>query len=64
MARQFRKRNKTPAEQAKENAVRERFQREKPSPQQLTQSGEYDSMRMIDYLKLMQAKSSQKSHPQ
>lgn len=55
MARQFRNRKQTAAQMAQEKATRERFQRERPTPEQLTASGEYhESMRMGDYLELMQ----------
>jgi ribosome-binding protein aMBF1 (putative translation factor) len=41
MAREFRKTERTPEQLAELKAVRERFQREKPTPEQLVASGEY-----------------------
>lgn len=41
MPREFRKIERTPEQTAELKAVRERFQREKPSPKKLVESGEY-----------------------
>ena len=41
MSREFRKTERTPEQLAEIKAVRERFQRERPSPKKLVESGEY-----------------------
>jgi ribosome-binding protein aMBF1 (putative translation factor) len=62
MARQYRARNKTAAQLASEKAARERFQSERPGPDDLEASGEYHSpMRMGDYLEMMKLAAALKA---
>jgi ribosome-binding protein aMBF1 (putative translation factor) len=50
------RRVRTPEEIERHNAIRERFQREKPSLQQLIESGEYNEpLSMGEYLSIRQA---------
>ena len=54
--REFLKRNQTPAQQAHEAAVRERFQRERPSLRQLLESGDgTEPMMQREYFELQVA---------
>ena len=54
MVGETRPRKQTKRQVAQEKAARERFQRERPGPDQLAASGEYqDAVTMGDYLELM-----------
>lgn len=54
--RVFRKRNQTPVQEAHEAAVRERFQRERPSLRQLLESGDgTEPMTQYEYFELQVA---------
>ena len=62
MARQFRPRNKSSAEMALEKSSRERFQQQRPSPEELEASGDYEApVRMGDYLEMMELAAALKS---
>jgi ribosome-binding protein aMBF1 (putative translation factor) len=55
MKRIIPKTSRSPKELARIRAIRERFQREKPSLESLNASGEYDVVRQGDYFDFMRA---------
>lgn len=65
MPRQFRKRIQTAAQIDREREVREKFQRERPTPEQLEASGEFgESIRMGDYMEFMKLAAALRSERQ